>query len=39
MVDEELLAVEFGAAVDEGRDTVGDQVTAEIVIVEDAGRD
>ncbi len=36
MVDEEFFAVEFGAAVDEGRDAVGDQIAAEIIIVEDA---
>ena len=32
----ELLAVEFGAAVDEGRDIVRDQEAAELIRVEDA---
>jgi hypothetical protein len=36
VLDEEFLAVKFGAAVDERRDAVGDQIAAEIVIVEDA---
>src|SRR5476651_2002489 len=37
VVDEEFLAVEFGAAVDESGDAVGDQIAAEIVVVEYAG--
>src|SRR5205823_3290708 len=36
VVDKEFFAVEFGTAVDEWGDTVGDQIAAEIVIVEDA---
>ena len=36
VIDKEFLAVQFGAAVDERRDAVGDQIAAEIVVVEHA---
>ncbi len=38
MVYKEFLAIEFGAAVDERRNPVGDQIAAEIVVVEYAGQ-
>ena len=36
VADEEFLAIEFSAAIDEGRDAGGDRIAAEIMIVEHA---
>src|SRR5260370_34448086 len=38
VVDKEFFAIEFGAAVDEWRNAVGDQIAAEIVVVEYAAQ-